>query len=208
MLSREDNELLTRVGHGTRWAPRCAATGSRRCWRASCQPGLPSGAGEAAGRGPRGVSRHAGPDRPGRRALSAPRLALLRPQRGLRAALRLPRLEVRRDGRCVDMMNEPETTQFKDKRSPSRPIHAGARRHDLGLPRPRGAAPAPPRFAWTQVPVTHRQVSKVIQETNWLQGLEGGVHVRTRPSCTASSRPTPPGPASSRRTRSCAARRR
>jgi phenylpropionate dioxygenase-like ring-hydroxylating dioxygenase large terminal subunit len=36
-------------------------------------------------------------------------------QRGLRAALRLPRLEVRRDGRCVDMMNEPAEAQFTDK---------------------------------------------------------------------------------------------
>jgi phthalate 4,5-dioxygenase oxygenase subunit len=44
------------------------------------------------------------------------------------------------------------------------------------------------------VPVTHRQVSKVIQETNWLQGLEGGVDTSHAPILhrlitTDSSRP-------------------
>jgi hypothetical protein len=35
--------------------------------------------------------------------------------------------------------------------------------------------PAPPKFAWTQAPETHRRVSKVIEECNWLQALEGGI---------------------------------
>jgi hypothetical protein len=35
--------------------------------------------------------------------------------------------------------------------------------------------PAPPLYAWTQVPPTHRSMSKVIQECNWLQALEGGI---------------------------------
>ena len=46
-------------------------------------------------------------------------------------------------GRCVDMMNEPESTQFKDKIRHHVLSHAGARRPHLGLPRPR-RAPARP----------------------------------------------------------------
>ncbi|PYM74273.1 MAG: hypothetical protein DME10_06910 [Candidatus Rokuibacteriota bacterium] len=54
--------------------------------------------------------------------------------------------------------------------------------------------PAPPHFAWTQAPASHRHVSKVIQESNWLQGLEGGIdtsHVPIlhRTLTTDSSRP-------------------
>ena len=36
MLSKEDNELLCRVGRARRWATSCASTGSRRCPRPSC----------------------------------------------------------------------------------------------------------------------------------------------------------------------------
>jgi hypothetical protein len=36
-------------------------------------------------------------------------------------------------------------------------------------------------FAWTQAPPTHRHVSKVIQENNWLQGLEGGIDTSHAP---------------------------
>jgi hypothetical protein len=35
--------------------------------------------------------------------------------------------------------------------------------------------PPPPRFEWTQVSPSHRQVSKTWEECNWLQGLEGGI---------------------------------
>jgi phenylpropionate dioxygenase-like ring-hydroxylating dioxygenase large terminal subunit len=40
---------------------------------------------------------------------------------------------------------------------------------------PSDKQPAPPKFAWTQVPETHRNVSKVVQSCNWLQALEGGI---------------------------------
>jgi hypothetical protein len=40
---------------------------------------------------------------------------------------------------------------------------------------PEERRPPLPKFAWTQAPATHRHVSKVIQECNWLQGLEGGI---------------------------------
>jgi phthalate 4,5-dioxygenase len=38
-----------------------------------------------------------------------------------------------------------------------------------------------PRFAWTAAPETHRHVTKVIQECNWLQGLEGGIDTSHAP---------------------------
>jgi phenylpropionate dioxygenase-like ring-hydroxylating dioxygenase large terminal subunit len=79
------------------------------------------------------------------------------------------------DGQCVDMMNEPEELAFAHK------IRTGAyETAEVGgiiwtYLGPAEARPPLPRFAWTQAPPTHRHVSKVIQETNWLQGLEGGI---------------------------------
>ena len=77
------------------------------------------------------------------------------------------------DGHCVDQMNEP--IQFKDK------VHmaayptveqGGVIWAYMG---PTELKPPPPLFAWTQVPGSHRHVTKVIQECNWLQALEGGI---------------------------------
>jgi phenylpropionate dioxygenase-like ring-hydroxylating dioxygenase large terminal subunit len=83
-------------------------------------------------------------------------------------------------GRCVDMMNEPEELGFKAKiRTTSYPVveHGGIVWAYMG-PAP---APPPPLFAWTQVPESRRHVSKVIQESNWLQGLEGGIDTSHAP---------------------------
>ena len=41
--------------------------------------------------------------------------------------------------------------------------------------------PPPPKFEWTQVPESHRVVTKVWQECNWLQGLEGGIDTSHAP---------------------------
>ena len=41
--------------------------------------------------------------------------------------------------------------------------------------------PPVPRFEWTQVPATHRYTTKVLQECNWLQGLEGGIDTSHAP---------------------------
>jgi phenylpropionate dioxygenase-like ring-hydroxylating dioxygenase large terminal subunit len=85
------------------------------------------------------------------------------------------------DGRCVEMMNEPESLNFKDKifiaSYPTVEV-GGVIWAYLGSPELRPALPA---FAWTQVAATHRHVSKVIQESNWLQGLEGGVDTSHAP---------------------------
>ena len=76
------------------------------------------------------------------------------------------------DGHCVDMMNEPEELNFKNKvRTNAYPTVevGGIIWTYMGPP---ALQPPPPKFAWTQVPETHRHVSKVIQECNWLQGLD------------------------------------
>jgi phenylpropionate dioxygenase-like ring-hydroxylating dioxygenase large terminal subunit len=85
------------------------------------------------------------------------------------------------EGRCVDMMNEPAELSFKDKifitSYPTLEL-GGVVWAYLG---PAERRPAPPSFAWTRVAATHIQVSKVIQESNWLQGLEGGIDTSHAP---------------------------
>src|SRR5438128_2065557 len=85
------------------------------------------------------------------------------------------------DGRCVDMMNEPEELQFKGKiRTQSYPTAevGGVIWAYMG---PRELLPPLPKFAWTQAPDTHRNVTKVIEECNWLQALEGGIDTSHAP---------------------------
>ena len=85
------------------------------------------------------------------------------------------------DGSCVDQMNEPEENQFKHKvRLTAYPTCelGGLVWAYMG---PAEKIPPLPKFAWTQAPETHRHVSKVIQECNWLQGLEGGLDTSHAP---------------------------
>jgi len=84
-------------------------------------------------------------------------------------------------GTCVDQLNEPAENQFQHK------VHIAAYPTvELGgivwaYLGPPERMPAAPKFAWTQVPETHRHVSKVTQECNWLQGLEGGLDTSHAP---------------------------
>ena len=78
-------------------------------------------------------------------------------------------------GQCVDMMNEPDEYSFKGK----------VRAHSYGVSEQGGVIwvylgdpdrkPPEPKFDWTQVPDNHRTVTKVVEECNWLQALEGGI---------------------------------
>jgi len=183
MLSREDNELLTRVGQGTPmgttmrryWIPALLA---RELPEPDCPPVRVRLLGEdlVAFRDTQGRIGLVDELCPHRRAS----LFFGRNEEcGLRCVYHGWKFDV--DGRCVDMMNEPETTQFKDKISIT--SYPTLELGDMiwAYLGPAALQPAPPRFAWTQVPVTHRQVSKVIQETNWLQGLEGGVDTSHAP---------------------------
>jgi phthalate 4,5-dioxygenase oxygenase subunit len=84
-------------------------------------------------------------------------------------------------GTCVDMMNEPEENDFKHKvRLTAYPTCelGGIVWAYLG---PAERMPALPKFAWTQATETHVPVTKVIEECNWLQGLEGGIDTSHAP---------------------------
>jgi phenylpropionate dioxygenase-like ring-hydroxylating dioxygenase large terminal subunit len=94
-------------------------------------------------------------------------------QRGLRCVWHGWKFDVA--GQCVHQLNESAATSFAQKiRIKSYPTCelGGVIWAYMGAPE---KIPPPPRFAWTQVPETHRHVSKVIQECNWLQALEGGL---------------------------------
>ncbi|HEY7164818.1 MAG TPA: Rieske 2Fe-2S domain-containing protein [Candidatus Binatia bacterium] len=79
------------------------------------------------------------------------------------------------NGQCIHQLNEQPETSFAQKiRIKSYPTCelGGVIWAYLGPPEKK---PPLPQFAWTQVPETHRHASKVIQECNWLQALEGGL---------------------------------
>lgn len=84
-------------------------------------------------------------------------------------------------GTCLDMMNEPAGSDYKDKvRTKSYPTCevGGLVWAYMG---PADKQPPLPLFEWTQVPDSHRQLSKNIQECNWLQALEGGIDTAHAP---------------------------
>ena len=183
MLSREDNELLTRVDRGTPMG-----TMMRRYWLPAllawelpgpdCPPVRVKLLGEEL------VAFRDSRDRIGLVDEYCPhrRASLFfgrNEECGLRCVYHGWKFDV--DGRCVDMMNEPESLHFKEKIStasyPTVEV-GGVIWAYLGAPEQR---PPLPTFAWTQAPATHRHVSKVVQETNWLQGLEGGVDTSHAP---------------------------
>jgi phenylpropionate dioxygenase-like ring-hydroxylating dioxygenase large terminal subunit len=85
------------------------------------------------------------------------------------------------DGNCVEMMNEPSEYDFRQKIKLT-----SYRCVDLGgviwaFMGPRDRTPPEPRFAWTQVPQTHRHVNKTWEECNWVQALEGGLDTSHAP---------------------------
>ena len=83
------------------------------------------------------------------------------------------------DGNCVDQMNEPR--QFKERvKITAYPTldMGGVIWAYLG---PADKKPARPEFELTQVPDTHRYMTKVWQECNWLQALEGGIDTSHAP---------------------------
>jgi phenylpropionate dioxygenase-like ring-hydroxylating dioxygenase large terminal subunit len=76
-------------------------------------------------------------------------------------------------GRCTDIPSEPAESTFKDRvRARSYPVveAGGIVWAYMGPP---DAVPPVPEFEWTLVPASHRHVTKAIQATNYLQGLEG-----------------------------------
>ena len=177
MPTREENELLTRIGPGTPMG-----NVLRRYWiPAAMSSELP------------------GPDcAPIRVKLLGEKLVVFRDTQGRlglldgfcahrRASLFLGRNEecgIRCvyhgwkydvEGNCVDMPSEPPESNFKDK------IHLKAyptvEMGDIiwAYLGPKELMPPPPKFEWTQVPQNCRVVAKVWEECNWLQAVEGNV---------------------------------
>ena len=176
MLTKEDNEILNHVGPGTPmgnllrryWTP---ALLSEELPGPDCTPVEVRLLGEdlVAFRDTEGTSR------PGRLLLPPPRQRhVLRPQRGERPALRLPRLEVRRDtGQCVDMPSEPPTSIFKDKlKIPAYPTHesGGIVWTYMG---PKDKMTGFRDFGTEALPREKWRASKRFEPMTWMQWMEG-----------------------------------
>jgi phenylpropionate dioxygenase-like ring-hydroxylating dioxygenase large terminal subunit len=79
------------------------------------------------------------------------------------------------DGACVDMPNEPAESDFREKvraTAYSAIEKGGVVWAYLG---PRATQPPLPELEWTNVPESHRYVTKRIQHCNYLQNVEGEV---------------------------------
>jgi len=78
-------------------------------------------------------------------------------------------------GNCVDMPNEPPESNFKDKihhvAYPCRE-YGGMIWTYMG---PRSVAPELPKLEWALVPDNQRSLTPVIRECNWVQALEGDI---------------------------------
>ncbi|MBV9553967.1 MAG: Rieske 2Fe-2S domain-containing protein [Alphaproteobacteria bacterium] len=183
MLPREDNELICRVGPGTPmgdtmrryWVP---ALLSSEIGQPDCPPVRVRLLGEdlVAFRDTKGRIGLLDEYCPHRRVS----LYFGRNEEcGLRCIYHGWKFDV--DGSCLDQLNEPQELQFKHK------VHITAYpTAELGgivwaYLGPPEKMPAPPKFAWTQVDPSRRHVTKVIQECNYLQGLEGGIDTSHAP---------------------------
>ncbi|MPZ86576.1 MAG: Rieske 2Fe-2S domain-containing protein [Nitriliruptorales bacterium] len=79
------------------------------------------------------------------------------------------------DGNCVDMPSEPDESNFKDRvRLKSYPAveRGGIVWAYMG---PEEHRPPLPELEWAALPAERRFVSKRLQETNWVQAMEGGI---------------------------------
>jgi len=176
MLSREENELLTRVGPGTPmgelmrryWVPVCY---SKELANPDCPPIRVTLMCE---------NLVAFRDTMGRVGLVDERC----PHRtasmffgrneecGLRCVYHGWKFDV--EGNCVDMPSEPGDSSFKHKvKIKAYPCieRGGAVWSYMG---PAALQPEFPDLEWTMVPDSHRYLTRHVQECNWLQAVEGG----------------------------------
>ena len=177
MLSREENELLTRTGRGTAmgdlmrryWIP---ALLSPQLAQPDCTPVRVKLLGE---------DLVAFRDSTGRIGLleehCAHRGASLffgrNEECGLRCVYHGWKYDV--DGRCVDMPSEPPESNFKHKiKLTAYPCRerGGVIWTYLG---PSELQPGLPDMDWALVPECNRFISRRRQECNWLQAMEGGI---------------------------------
>ena len=181
MLTREENELVSRVSAGT---PMGEAM--RRYWipaflsvelpEADCPPVRVKLLGE---------DLVAFRDTSGRVGildeLCPHRLASLwlgrNEENGLRCVYHGWKFDV--NGACVDQMNEPEPFAHKIKATSYATAEMGG--IVWAYMGPAEKQPPLPKFEWTQAPEANRSVTKVLQECNWLQALEGGIDTSHAP---------------------------
>lgn len=183
MLTRDENEQLTRTGPGTPmgavmrryWIP---ALMSSELPKSDCPPVRVKLLGEKL------VSFRTTDGRIGLLGEFCPHrgasLFLGRNEEcGLRCVFHGWKFDV--EGNCLDMMNEAPDYKYKyEVQATAYPTveMGGVIWAYMG---PKDRTPALPRFEWTQVPETHRHVSKIRQENNWLQALEGGIDTAHAP---------------------------
>jgi phthalate 4,5-dioxygenase len=175
MLSTEHNELITHVGPGTAagellrryWLPALLA---RELPGPDCAPVRVKLLGEALvafrdSQGRVGLLEEFCPHR--RVSLWLGR----NEESGLRCAYHGWKFDV--EGACVDQMNEPESFAHKVHISAYPTVEAG----DIvwAFMGPKELQPPPPHFEWVRAPASHRHVSKVVEDCNWVQALEGGI---------------------------------
>ncbi|MCY4583300.1 MAG: Rieske 2Fe-2S domain-containing protein [Chloroflexi bacterium] len=79
------------------------------------------------------------------------------------------------EGNCIDQMNEPEDLRFKEKIQIRSYPNVEVGEVVWVYFGPADRQPPPPNFEWTQVPASHRDISKVVQDCNWVQAVEGGI---------------------------------
>ena len=181
MLTRDENELVTRVSAGTPmgdlmrryWIP---ALMSLELPEADCPPVRVRLLGE---------DLVAFRDTSGRLGLideNCPhRLASMwlgrNEENGLRCVYHGWKFDV--DGHCVDQMNEPDQFAHKItiKAYPALEM-GGIVWTYMG---PAEKQPPAPNFEWTRLPSSQIALTKVLQECNWLQALEGGIDTSHAP---------------------------
>ena len=123
------------------------------------------------------------PRRPARRALPAPAASLFfgrNEECGLRCVYHGWKFDV--DGRVRGHDERARGAELRAQDPHHRLPDRGGGRPHLGLHGPRGAAAAAAALRVDPgAGRRHRHVSKVIQESNWLQGLEGGIDTSHAP---------------------------
>jgi phenylpropionate dioxygenase-like ring-hydroxylating dioxygenase large terminal subunit len=177
MLTREENDRLTRVSPGTPMGDLF-----RRYWiAAALSSELPEPDGAPVRVRLLGEALIAFRDSDGRVGLvdafcphrRAPMFFGRNEECGLRCVYHGWKFD--RHGVCVDMPSEPPDSLFKTK------VHITAYpTHEAGgvvwtYMGPPALQPPLPDFEYLRAPETHRYVSKSVEDCNWLQALEGGI---------------------------------
>ena len=177
MLSKADNERITRVGRGTPGGELL-----RRYWLpAVLSKELPERDGEPVEVRLLGEDLIAFRDTNGKVGLIdaycphrlAPMFYGRNEECGLRCVYHGWKFDV--NGKCTEVPNEPADSPMKDKvRMLSYPTYEGG-----GIVwaymGPADKKPPVPDYEWIRVPDTHRHVSKTFEACNYLQALEGGL---------------------------------